>query len=102
MLEMLKILTQGPLERDKEAAFFKAAASGSAPWRNAMAKVIPKVVRAIETKLIHSGEPDPRIGGAVAMPIFQSAPFTDRGEQNYHDLPSIRPTNTPTHVVLLS
>ena len=26
----------------------------------------------IETKLIHAGEPVPRIEGAVAMPVFQS------------------------------
>src|SRR5713101_6578851 len=65
-----------------------------------MAKVIPKVVRAIETKLIHAGEPDPRIGGAVAMPIFQSATFAYRGEHNYHDLRYIRLSNTPNHEVL--
>src|SRR5271156_3841610 len=65
-----------------------------------MAKVTPKVVRAIETKLIHAGEPDPLIGGAVAMPIFQSSTFAYRGEQNYHDLRYIRLNNTPNHVVL--
>ena len=65
-----------------------------------MAKVIPKVVRAIETKLIHAGEPDPLIGGAVAMPIFQSATFAYRGEANYHDLRYIRLSNTPNHEVL--
>jgi cystathionine beta-lyase/cystathionine gamma-synthase len=65
-----------------------------------MAKVTPKVVRAIETKLIHAGEPDPLIGGAVAMPIFQSATFTYRGEHNYHDLRYIRLSNTPNHEVL--
>ena len=65
-----------------------------------MAKVTPKVVRAIETKLIHAGEPDPLIGGAVAMPIFQSATFAYRGEQNYHDLRYIRLSNTPNHEVL--
>ena len=27
----------------------------------------------IDTQLIHTGEPKPRIGGAVSMPIFQSA-----------------------------
>jgi len=69
-----------------------------------MAKVIPsampKVIRAIETKLIHAGEPEPLIGGAVAMPIFQSATFAYRGEQNYHDLRYIRLSNTPNHEVL--
>ena len=29
----------------------------------------------IDTQLIHTGEPKPRIGGAVSMPIFQSAMF---------------------------
>jgi cystathionine beta-lyase/cystathionine gamma-synthase len=65
-----------------------------------MAKVIPKVIRAIETKLIHAGEPEPLIDGAVAMPIFQSATFAYRGEQNYHDLRYIRLSNTPNHEVL--
>ena len=65
-----------------------------------MTKVIPKVIRAIDTKLIHAGEPEPPIGGAVAMPIFQSATFAYRGEQNYHDLRYIRLSNTPNHDVL--
>lgn len=65
-----------------------------------MTKVIPKVIRAIDTKLIHAGEPEPRIGGAVAMPIFQSATFAYRGEQNYHDLRYIRLSNTPNHDLL--
>ena len=59
-----------------------------------------KVIRAIETKLIHAGEPEPRIEGAVAMPIFQSSTFAYRGEQSYHDLRYIRLSNTPNHVVL--
>src|SRR5579872_6433526 len=66
----------------------------------AMTKVIPKVIRAIETKLIHAGEPEPLIGGAVAMPIFQSATFAYRGERNYHDLRYIRLSNTPNHEAL--
>ncbi len=65
-----------------------------------MTKVIPKVIRAIETKLVHAGEPEPLIGGAVAMPIFQSATFAYRGEQSYHDLRYIRLSNTPNHEVL--
>src|ERR1700730_13443637 len=54
----------------------------------------------IETKLIHAGEPEPRIGGAVAMPVFQSAMFEYAGEASYHDLKYIRLNNTPNHVVL--
>jgi len=59
-----------------------------------------KVIRAIETKLVHAGEPEPLIGGAVAMPIFQSATFAYRGERNYHDLRYIRLSNTPNHDAL--
>jgi cystathionine beta-lyase/cystathionine gamma-synthase len=57
-------------------------------------------IHSIETKLIHSGEPSPRIEGAVSMPIFQSATFAYRGETNYHDLRYIRLNNTPNHVAL--
>jgi cystathionine beta-lyase/cystathionine gamma-synthase len=49
----------------------------------------------IETKLIHSGEPDPRVQGAVSMPIFQSAMFETREEQDYHEIQYIRLNNTP-------
>ena len=51
----------------------------------------------IETKLIHAGEPDPRIEGSVSMPIFQSAMFEYAGETDYHDLKYIRLNNTPNH-----
>ncbi|MCH7977465.1 MAG: aminotransferase class I/II-fold pyridoxal phosphate-dependent enzyme [Acidobacteria bacterium] len=54
----------------------------------------------IETKLIHSGEPEPRIQGAVSMPIFQSAMFEYAGETSYHDLKYIRLNNTPNHIAL--
>ena len=55
----------------------------------------------IETKLIHAGEPEPRIMGAVSMPIFQSAMFEYAGETNYHDLKYIRLNNTPNHIALI-
>lgn len=51
----------------------------------------------IDTKLIHSGEPDPRVEGSVSMPIFQSAMFEYAGETDYHDLKYIRLNNTPNH-----
>jgi cystathionine beta-lyase/cystathionine gamma-synthase len=54
----------------------------------------------IDTKLIHSGEPSPRIEGAVTMPIFQSATFEYRGEDDYHALRYIRLNNTPNHDAL--
>ena len=33
-----------------------------------------------ETRLVHAGEPQPRLAGAVAMPIFQSSTFVYGGE----------------------
>ncbi|MCG8607508.1 aminotransferase class I/II-fold pyridoxal phosphate-dependent enzyme [bacterium] len=54
----------------------------------------------IETKLVHAGEPNPKIDGAVAMPIYQSAMFEYAGETSYHDLKYIRLNNTPNHKAL--
>jgi cystathionine beta-lyase/cystathionine gamma-synthase len=54
----------------------------------------------IETKLIHAGEPDPLILGAVSMPIFQSSTFEYAGQGSYHDLKYIRLNNTPNHIAL--
>jgi cystathionine beta-lyase/cystathionine gamma-synthase len=54
----------------------------------------------IETKLIHAGEPEPRIKGAVTVPIFQSATFEYAGETSYHDIKYIRLNNTPNHAAL--
>src|ERR1041384_5988256 len=54
----------------------------------------------LETKLIHAGEPEPRIHGAVSMPIFQSATFEYSDEMDYHSLKYIRLNNTPNHVAL--
>ena len=54
----------------------------------------------LDTKLIHSGEPRPRILGAVSMPVFQSANFEYANETDYHDLKYIRLNNTPNHDVL--
>lgn len=53
-----------------------------------------------ETRLIHAGEPRPRILGAVSMPIFQSSTFEYAGEGSYHDVRYIRLNNTPNHLVL--
>jgi len=54
----------------------------------------------IETKIIHAGEPHPRIKGAVCIPIFQSAMFEYAGESSYHDIKYIRLNNTPNHEAL--
>jgi cystathionine beta-lyase/cystathionine gamma-synthase len=56
--------------------------------------------RKIETRLIHAGEPEPRIHGAISMPIFQSSTFEYAGQDSYHDLRYIRLNNTPNHLVL--
>src|SRR5580658_4009899 len=52
----------------------------------------------IDTKLIHAGQP--RIAGAVEMPIFQSAMFEYVSGMSYHDLGYIRLNNTPNHRAL--
>ena len=54
----------------------------------------------LETRIIHAGEPRPRIQGAISIPIFQSAMFEYGGETDYHDLKYIRLNNTPNHTAL--
>ncbi|MDP9291464.1 MAG: aminotransferase class I/II-fold pyridoxal phosphate-dependent enzyme [Verrucomicrobiota bacterium] len=54
----------------------------------------------LETKAVHAGEPCPRINGAVAMPIFQTAMFEYAGESGYNNIRYIRLNNTPNHVAL--
>ncbi len=54
----------------------------------------------IETKLIHAGEPKPRIGGAVTLPIFQSSTFQYNNQDHYDKLKYIRMNNTPNHLAL--
>jgi cystathionine beta-lyase/cystathionine gamma-synthase len=59
-----------------------------------------KQAHRLETKLIHAGEPEPRIEGAVNVPIFQSAMFEYGDEADYHSLKYIRLNNTPNHIAL--
>jgi cystathionine beta-lyase/cystathionine gamma-synthase len=59
-----------------------------------------KVYDRLETKLIHAGEPEPLINGAVSMPIFQSSTYEYGGQTSYHDLKYIRLNNTPNHIAL--
>jgi cystathionine beta-lyase/cystathionine gamma-synthase len=54
----------------------------------------------IETKVVRAGEPDPRVMGAVSMPIFQTAMFETFGGEGYHNVKYIRLNNTPNHLVL--
>jgi cystathionine beta-lyase/cystathionine gamma-synthase len=59
-----------------------------------------KTYKTIETRLVHAGEPDPRICGAVVTPIFQSATYQYENQASYHDIRYIRLNNTPNHEVL--
>lgn len=54
----------------------------------------------LETRVIHAGELESRIEGAVSMPIFQSTTFEYRGEKTYEDVRYVRLNNTPNHLVL--
>ena len=56
--------------------------------------------KSLETKLIHAGEPDPRIAGAVSLPIFQSSTYEYSGESEDDNLRYIRLNNTPNHEAL--
>jgi cystathionine beta-lyase/cystathionine gamma-synthase len=55
----------------------------------------------IETQLIHAGEPEDRLHGAVVPPIFQSAMYEFNSEgQGYQDIKYIRLSNSPNHEAL--
>ena len=41
--------------------------------------LMTKAYKRLETKLTHSGEPDPPMEGAVSIPIFQSSTFQYAG-----------------------
>ena len=62
--------------------------------------MIRNATRSISTAAVHAGEPQPRIGGAVSMPIFQSSTFLFEGETDYHALRYVRLNNTPNHEAL--
>ena len=61
---------------------------------------MPGPYKRLETKLVHAGEPRPRIDGAVETPIFQSATFEYRGERRYDDVRYLRLNNTPNQLAL--
>lgn len=54
----------------------------------------------MDTKLVHAGEPVPRHGGAVALPIYQSSTFEGSGGLGYHGMLYARLSNTPSHDAL--
>jgi cystathionine beta-lyase/cystathionine gamma-synthase len=58
--------------------------------------------RKLDTKLIHAGEPNPRIQGSVAMPVFLSSTFeySADGTAGHDAVRYARLSNTPNHVAL--
>ncbi|WIA36723.1 hypothetical protein OEZ86_007995 [Tetradesmus obliquus] len=55
----------------------------------------------VDTKCIHSGEPEPRIHGAAVMPIFQTATFAFTGaEVGYDGVRYTRCNNNPSQEVV--
>ena len=54
----------------------------------------------LSTRVVHAGEPEPRIEGAVTLPIFQSATFETVGEKSYDAVRYVRLNNTPNHQAL--
>ena len=56
--------------------------------------------RRLATRAVHAGEPEPRIEGAVCIPVFQSATFETAGEESYDAVRYVRLNNTPNHQAL--
>ena len=56
--------------------------------------------RNVDTALIHAGELEQHVEGALILPIFQSSTFEYTGQTSYADLRYIRLNNTPNHQVL--
>jgi cystathionine gamma-synthase/cystathionine gamma-lyase/cystathionine beta-lyase len=51
----------------------------------------------LDTRAVHDGEPDPRIEGAVSLPIFQTATYTHTDDE---DVQYIRYNDSPNHEAL--
>ena len=58
--------------------------------------------RKLDTMVVHAGEPNPRIQGSVAMPVFLSSTFEYDGEgsSGYDAVRYARLSNTPNHLAL--
>ncbi|MBN9414608.1 cystathionine beta-lyase [bacterium SCN 62-11] len=54
----------------------------------------------LNTLLIHAGEAEPRLSGAVSMPIHQSVNYESIHDASYDRITYIRLNNTPNHEVL--
>ena len=62
---------------------------------------MPKKFKNIDTNLIHAGEIEQAVHGAVVLPIFQSAMYEYNGEgSGYSDIKYIRLSNSPNHQAL--
>ncbi len=59
-----------------------------------------KTYRRIDTQLVHAGTPEPRILGAVSLPIFQSSNYEYAGEASYDEIRYVRLNNSPNHLSL--
>ncbi|PSQ95677.1 MAG: cystathionine beta-lyase [Bacteroidetes bacterium SW_9_63_38] len=51
----------------------------------------------LDTRAVHAGEPEPRIEGAVSLPIFQTATYTHTDEE---EVRYIRYNDSPNHEAL--
>lgn len=56
--------------------------------------------KSIETRAVHAGEPQPRIGGALVLPIFESSTYEYTPSGKYSDIKYIRLSNSPNHAAL--
>jgi len=56
--------------------------------------------KGFDTRVIHDGEPRPRLMGSAVVPIFQSTVYEVSGDPDYHQIPYIRLNNLPNHTVL--
>lgn len=54
----------------------------------------------IETSLVHCGEPEPRIEGAVSAPIFCSVNFESKRDREDQELGYLRLSRSPNHIAL--
>jgi len=63
-----------------------------------MADSTPRTPQRLQTKLVHSGDPHPRIEGSGIAPIFRSTIWEYRPEDGYHDVRYPRLSNLPNHV----
>ena len=54
----------------------------------------------LETRLVHAGDAEGRIDGALTTPIFQTSTFEFEPGENYDDIRYARLSNTPTHHAL--